>query len=70
MDGPRNYHTNRSKSEKDKYHEITNIWNQILNMIQKNLFTKQKQSQRFRNQTCGHPGGNVVEGKDELGDWD
>ena len=34
-----------SQSEKDKYHEITNIQN-LLKMIQEN-FTKQKQTQSF-----------------------
>ena len=27
MDGPRDYHTKRSKSEEDKYHDITYMWN-------------------------------------------
>ena len=39
-------------------------------MIQKNLFTKQKQTQRCQNQTYGYRKGNVG-GRDELGglDW-
>ena len=39
-----------SQTEKGKYHEITNMWNTI-QMILKNLFTKQKHIQRFQNQT-------------------
>ena len=36
-----------SKTEKDKYLEVTNMWN-LINMIQKNLLTKWKQTQRFQ----------------------
>ena len=40
-------------------------------MIQKNLFTKQKQTQRFQNQTCGYQRGNLGGGgSDKLGVWD
>ena len=35
-----------SQAEKDKYHMISHIYN-LIKMIQKNLFTKQKQTQRF-----------------------
>ena len=37
-------------------YEITNMWNTV-KMIQKNLFTKQKQ--RFQNQTYGYQRGSV-----------
>ena len=33
------------------------------------LFTKQKQTHRLREQTCGFQGGRV-EGRDRLGGWD
>ena len=38
-------------------------------MIQKNLFTKQKQTHRSQNQTYSYQRGNVG-GSDKLGDWD
>ena len=57
-DGPRDYHTKWSKSEKDKHHDITYMWN-LIKMMQMNLFTKQKQNQRFCNQTYGCQRGNV-----------
>ena len=34
-----------------------------------NLFAKQKQRRRCREQTCGHQGGEEGAGN-ELGDWD
>ena len=40
MDGPRDYHTERSKSKTISY-EITYIWN-LIKMVQKNLFNKNK----------------------------
>ena len=40
-----------SQTEKGKYHYgITNTWN-LIKMVQKNLFTKQKQTRRFQNPT-------------------
>ena len=56
-----------SQTEKDKY-DITNMWN-LIKMMQKNLFTKQKQTQRFQNQAYGYQRGNMA-GRDELGGWD
>ena len=38
-------------------------------MIQKNEFTKQKQTQRFQNQTYGYQKGNIG-GTDKSGGWD
>ena len=55
MDGPRNYHTKRSKSERQIPYDITYMWNLI--MAQMNLSTKQKQTHRHREQTCGCQGG-------------
>ena len=42
-----------SQTEKDRYHIISLICG-ILRIIQMNLFTKQKQTHRFRKQTDGH----------------
>ena len=44
MDGPRDYHTKRSKSERERQipYNITYIWNLI--MTQMNISTKQKQT--------------------------
>ena len=47
MDGPRDYHTMWSKSEKEKYHTISLICG-IKKMVQMNLFIKQKESHRLR----------------------
>ena len=38
MDGPRDYHTEWSKSEEDKY-DLTYMWN-LKKRVQINLFTK------------------------------
>ena len=38
-------------------------------MVQMNLSTKQKQTQRHREQTCGCPGAGVMEWEG-LGVWD
>ena len=59
----------RCKSERERqipYH-ITYMWN--LNMAQMNLSTKQKQTHRHRQQTCGCQGG-VAWGREGLGVWD
>ena len=39
MDGPRNYHMKWSKSDTQRQisYEITNVWNLILKILQKNL---------------------------------
>ena len=49
MDGPRDYHTKRSESDRERQisYDITHMWNLILKMIQMNLFTKQKQTYRY-----------------------
>ena len=41
-----------SQTEKDKYH-ITYMWN-LIKMIQKNLFIRQKQTPGFQNQSYGY----------------
>ena len=53
MDGPTDYHTKWSKSEKDKYHMILLICGILKKMIQMNLYTKQK----HRKQTYGYQTG-------------
>ena len=51
MDGHGDYHTKWNKSDRERQipYEIDRMQN-IIKMIQKNLFTKQKQIQRFWNQ--------------------
>ena len=44
-----------SQAEKDKYHMISFICG-IYNATQMNLQTKQKQTHRYREETCGCPG--------------
>ena len=41
----------------------------LTKMMRKNLFIKQKQTQRFLNQMYGYHKGNVT-GRDKLGVWD
>ena len=69
LDGPRNYHTKWSKSDRERQmsYEITNMWN-VTKSDTKEL-TKQKQTQRFWNQIYGYQRGNVG-GRDKLGGWD
>ena len=50
-------------------YEITNMWNLIKKKVQKNLFTKQKQTQIFQNQTYDYQMGNIEE-RDGLRVWD
>ena len=67
MDTTRDYHiiSEVSQREKDKYHMISLICG-IENMAQMNLSTKQKQTQRHREKTCGCQGGGR-KGWDRLG---
>ena len=48
-----------SQKEKDKYHMISLLCG-IQNMTQMNISTKQKQTHRYREQTCGCQGGGGV----------
>ena len=70
MDGPGDYHTRRSQSEKDKYHMIpdtTYMWN--LKKLKDTIlliFIKEKQIHRHRKQTYGYPRGKM-RGRDKLG---
>ena len=55
------------QKEKDKYHMISLIYG-IKNMTQMNIYTKQKQTNRHREQICGCWGqGSVGE---EVGGWE
>ena len=58
-----------SQTEKDKYYIISLIFKNLKRMIQTNLFTKYKQTHRFREQIYGSRewGGG---GPDRLGVWD
>ena len=52
MDGPTDYHTKWSKSDKDKYaYDITYTWDR---KYETNLLTKQKQTHRQRKQAFGY----------------
>ena len=55
-------------SRRQVSYDVTCMWN-LIKMIQKTLFTKQKWTHRFLNQTYGYPRGNVGE-TDKLGGWD
>ena len=69
MDGPRDYHIERSKSHKERQisYDITYMWN--LKKIQINLFTKQKQTHTHRKQTSDYQRGKWWK-RDKLGVWD
>ena len=59
MDGPREDHTQRIKSDRDKYH-MTSLICGILKKkkkIQRNLLAKQKQAHRFQKQNLWLPKG-------------
>ena len=57
-----------SQKEKDKYHMIS-LTCGIQNMAQTNLSTKQKQTHRHTEQTCGCQGG-VRVGREVMGVWE
>ena len=70
MDGPGDYHTKWSKSDRERQisYDITYMLNHK-KMIQMNSFTKQKQTQRLREWTYGYQGWRVEE-RDRLEVWD
>ena len=70
MDGPGDDHTKWSKSDREIQisYDIAYMQN-LKKIIQKNLFTKQKQTQRLREWTYGYQG-EKVGGRDRLGVWD
>ena len=68
MDGPRDYLTKWSKSDRERQiaYGINYMWNLKI-IIQMNLFTKQKHTHKHRKQTYGYQRGS---GGDKLGVWD
>ena len=48
-----------SQTEKDKYRDITYLWN-LKKMIEMNLYTKQKQTHRHQKQIYGYQRGKGV----------
>ena len=66
MDGPREYHTKWSKSHRERqiFYDIIYMWNQKYDM---NLYTKQKQTHRYRKQAYGYQRGKGGRERDELG---
>ena len=71
MDGPGDYHTKWSKSDRERQisYDIAYMWNIKKKMIQMNLLTKQKQTHRLRKRIYGYQGGRVG-WRDRLGVWD
>ena len=69
MDGPRDCHTEWSKSHRERQTlcDIAFMGN-LKKMIQMNLFTKQKQTHRHRKQTYDYQ--REKEGREKLGVWD
>ena len=69
MNGPGDYHTKWSKSDRERQisYDIAYIWN-LKKMMQTNLFTKQKQTDRLREWSYGY--GGKGGGWDRLGLWD
>ena len=69
MDEPRDYNTEWSKPDRERQisYDITYMWNLKKNMIQMNLFTKQKRTHKHRKQTDGYQNGG---GGNKLGAWD
>ena len=63
MNGPRDYHTRGSKSEKGKYHMISRV--ESKRMIQLHLFTDQKRPIVTENKPMVIKG--EGEGRDKLG---
>ena len=68
MDGPRDYHTKWSKSDKERQ-VLYDINKKSKKKIQMNLFIKQKQTHRHRKQPYGYQRGKGKE-RDKLGVWD
>ena len=54
INGPRNYHTKWSKSERERQIPYDIAYMQNQKMIQMNLFTKQKQTHRLREWIYGY----------------
>ena len=69
MDGPRNYHPNRSHIEKVKYHEITNMWTLTKNDA-KELSYKTETVSKILKPNLWLSQGKHWRGRNRLGDWD
>ena len=71
MDGPRDNHTKWSKSDRERQisYDITYMWNLVFKNDTNELFTKQKQTHRYKKQTYGYQMGNVA-GRNKSGVWD
>ena len=70
MDGPRDYHTKWSKSDRGRQVSYDIAYMQNLKKNDTNeLITKQKQTHRRRKQIYGYQRGKVG-GRDKLGVWD
>ena len=67
MDGLRDYHTKRNKSERQIPYDITYMWNLKYNTNQHIYETKQ--THRYREQICGCQGEGWV-GEGRNGNWD
>ena len=53
MDGPRDYHTKWSKSDRERQISYDSTYVESKKLIQKNLFVKQKYIHRHRKQIYG-----------------
>ena len=64
MGGPTDDHTKWSKLDRERQisYDIAHMWN-LKKMIQMNLFTKQKETHRLKEQTDGYQRGNVEGGE-------
>ena len=69
MDGTRDNQTKQNKSERERQmpHDLTYLRNIKYDTTQMNLFMKQKQTHRHRQETVVPKG--KVGGKDKLGVW-
>ena len=64
MDGPRDYYTKWSKSDKYKYHMISHMWN-LKERYKLTSLQNRNRLNRSQNQTNGN-----TRGRDKLGVWD
>ena len=67
VDGPRDYHTEQSKSERDRQVPYDIAYCGIESMRQIDISMKQKQTHNYRELTCGLPRGRGWIGKGRIG---
>ena len=67
MDGPRDCSTERNKSDRERNILSHSLYVESKNMVQINLFTKQKKIHRLRKQTYQE---RSIGGRNRLGVWD